>query len=359
MNEILGRPMWAPPVFGSRPPTPGTPRSSPSTAPTSRKAVSRAASRRRHRLVLLDDRTAGRFGPEAVRPAHVQRWRRMGHQRLEVLLVARPVGDVSDRHGPDRSRSGAPSRVLDVLGPEGHPGVEIERNIGITGEATRTSSHGLVHYDNVRVPARRASRWCRGRLRGRADPSRWRACPSRHARRWDLPRKAFDMMCERALSRTTQGSDSRTSSTCRVTSPTRGSSCSSSGSWCCKPRGRSIGTTTTSPYAKTSPGSRSPHPNCCTTRGSSIQVHGALGISNELRLGQMLQGEYTTGFSDGPSEVHKTTVAAPSAQEARAGTRAVANPAHPHPERSSSRRNRQATRRTPGACPSKGSGRGN
>jgi acyl-CoA dehydrogenase len=43
--------------------------------------------------------------------------------------------------------------------------------------------------------------------------------------------------------------------------------------------------------------------------GKAIQVHGALGISNELRLGQMFLGQYYTGFSDGPSEVHKATVA--------------------------------------------------
>ena len=43
--------------------------------------------------------------------------------------------------------------------------------------------------------------------------------------------------------------------------------------------------------------------------GRAIQVHGALGISNELRLGQMFLAQYFTGFSDGPSEVHKTTVA--------------------------------------------------
>jgi len=43
--------------------------------------------------------------------------------------------------------------------------------------------------------------------------------------------------------------------------------------------------------------------------GRAIQVHGALGISNELRLGQMYLSSYFTGFSDGPSEVHKTTVA--------------------------------------------------
>ena len=43
--------------------------------------------------------------------------------------------------------------------------------------------------------------------------------------------------------------------------------------------------------------------------GRAIQVHGALGISNELELGRMFLVQYITGFSDGPSEIHKTTLA--------------------------------------------------
>jgi acyl-CoA dehydrogenase len=43
--------------------------------------------------------------------------------------------------------------------------------------------------------------------------------------------------------------------------------------------------------------------------GRSIQVHGALGISNELPLGRLFLMQYIVGFSDGPTEVHKATVA--------------------------------------------------
>ena len=37
MNEILGRSSWAPTIFGTQAPDPGTPRSSPTTAPSSRR----------------------------------------------------------------------------------------------------------------------------------------------------------------------------------------------------------------------------------------------------------------------------------------------------------------------------------
>ena len=43
--------------------------------------------------------------------------------------------------------------------------------------------------------------------------------------------------------------------------------------------------------------------------GRAIQVHGAIGVSNEMPLWRMYQDQFTTGFSDGPSEVHKSTVA--------------------------------------------------
>jgi acyl-CoA dehydrogenase len=40
-----------------------------------------------------------------------------------------------------------------------------------------------------------------------------------------------------------------------------------------------------------------------------IQVHGSLGVSNELPLTGMLLSSYVMGIADGPTEVHKITVA--------------------------------------------------
>jgi acyl-CoA dehydrogenase len=41
----------------------------------------------------------------------------------------------------------------------------------------------------------------------------------------------------------------------------------------------------------------------------SIQVHGALGVSNELPLGGMWMTAPVMALVDGPSEVHRVTVA--------------------------------------------------
>jgi acyl-CoA dehydrogenase len=40
-----------------------------------------------------------------------------------------------------------------------------------------------------------------------------------------------------------------------------------------------------------------------------MQIHGALGTTNELPLFRMIHGAAVMGLADGPTEVHKTTVA--------------------------------------------------
>jgi acyl-CoA dehydrogenase len=41
----------------------------------------------------------------------------------------------------------------------------------------------------------------------------------------------------------------------------------------------------------------------------ALQVHGALGASNEMPFHQMILGASVLGLADGPTEVHKVTVA--------------------------------------------------
>ena len=41
----------------------------------------------------------------------------------------------------------------------------------------------------------------------------------------------------------------------------------------------------------------------------AIQVHGALATTNELALGEMFSGSMILGLADGPTEIHRTTVA--------------------------------------------------
>jgi len=41
----------------------------------------------------------------------------------------------------------------------------------------------------------------------------------------------------------------------------------------------------------------------------AIQVHGSLGLTDELPLVEQLVASYVMGLADGPTEVHKTTLA--------------------------------------------------
>jgi acyl-CoA dehydrogenase len=41
----------------------------------------------------------------------------------------------------------------------------------------------------------------------------------------------------------------------------------------------------------------------------AMQVHGALGTTNEMPFFQMIHGAGVMGLADGPTEVHKVTVA--------------------------------------------------
>ncbi len=83
--------------------------------------------------------------------------------------------------------------------------MKIERNIGLAGEPLGEGMHALIHYDDVRVPAD-ALLGGEGQAFAIAQ-TRLGGGRIHHAMRTiGLAQKAIDMMCERALSRHTQGS---------------------------------------------------------------------------------------------------------------------------------------------------------
>src|SRR4051812_19402267 len=87
--------------------------------------------------------------------------------------------------------------------PADTTGVNIERNIALSGHSDDEGSHALIHYDNVRVPGDHV-------LGGEGQAfaiaqTRLGGGRVHHAMRTiALARKAFDMMCERAVSRQTR-----------------------------------------------------------------------------------------------------------------------------------------------------------
>ena len=78
------------------------------------RALPGAAARQPHRVLLLDDRAAGRCRPEGVHHHGGARRRPLGDQRREVVLVVRVDGVVHHRHGDDRPGCAAVPTLFDV-----------------------------------------------------------------------------------------------------------------------------------------------------------------------------------------------------------------------------------------------------
>ena len=135
----------------------------------------------------------------------VQGRRRVGDQRLEVLLVERQDGVVPHRDGRHQPRRQPVQGHVDVPGARPtRPGVNIVRNVGLYGEPVNEGFHALIHYEDVRVPEEAL-------LGGEGQAfviaqTRLGGGRIHHAMRTiGMAQKAIDMMCERALSRETAG----------------------------------------------------------------------------------------------------------------------------------------------------------
>ena len=195
------------------------------------------------------------------------------------------------------------------LVPTDTPGVNIERDIGVGGEPLSEGHHALIHYEDVRVPAD-ALLGGEGQAFAIAQ-TRLGGGRIHHAMRTiGLARQALDMMCERALSRTTQGS---------LLAEKQFVQGYIADSYAQLTQFRLFVLYTAWSIDK--------HDDYRKVRKDiaavkvlmpgvlhdiaqrALQVHGALGASNEMPFHQMLVAASVLGLADGPTEVHKVTVA--------------------------------------------------
>ena len=172
-------------------------------------------------------------------------------------------------------------------------------------------SHALIHYDNVRVPARGAVGRRGPSLRHRPDPPRWRTHPSRHAHRSASPAQALDMMCERALSRADAGS---------LLADKQFVQGFIADSYAQLTQFRLFVLQTAweidkyNDYKRVPEGHRGDQgrrcPRCCTTSsGGRSRSTVRSASATRCRCCKMMHGAAAMGLVDGPTEVHKTTVA--------------------------------------------------
>jgi acyl-CoA dehydrogenase len=195
------------------------------------------------------------------------------------------------------------------LVPTDTPGVIIERNVGLYGEPEGEGSHALIHYQDVRVPAD-ALLGGEGQAFAIAQ-TRLGGGRIHHAMRTiGLAQKAIDAMCERALSRTTQGS--RLADKQFVQGYI-------ADSYAQLAQFRLFVLYTAWSIDKHND-YRKVRKDIATAKivmptvlhdiaWRAMQVHGALGTSNEMPFFQMIHGAGVMGLADGPTEVHKVTVA--------------------------------------------------
>jgi acyl-CoA dehydrogenase len=220
------------------------------------------------------------------------------HARWAEFLIVMAVTD------PD-----APllSRMSMFLVPRDTPGMRIIRDYGFATE--ESPNHGYLEFDNVRVPA--------ANLLGREGDAfviaqvRLGGGRVHHAMRTiGEARAALDMMCERVISRETKGE--RLSSKQMVQEKI-------ADSWCELEQFRLLVLRTAWLIDK--------HNDYRRVRGDiaavkaampkvlhdiasrALHLHGSLGLSTEMPFARQVLQSFLIGLADGPTEVHKVTLA--------------------------------------------------
>jgi acyl-CoA dehydrogenase len=193
--------------------------------------------------------------------------------------------------------------------PAETPGVEIIRNVGVGGEAEGHGTHAHIRYRDVRVPADHLL----GDEGGAFVIAQTRLGGGRihHAMRTIAQvRRAFDMMCERAVSRTTRhgalGSLQMTQE--RIAD-----------SWIEIEQFRLLVLRTAWLIDKYQDYKRVRKDIAAVkvampkvfhdVAQRAMHLHGALGVSDDMPFASMLIGSEALAIADGPTEVHKVTLA--------------------------------------------------
>ncbi len=318
LNEILGRSSWAPIVFGTQAPDTGNAEIIAHYGTEEQK--------RRYLQPLLDGEVfscysmtepqagadPGEFETTAVRDGDewvISGWKFFSsNARWASFLIVMAFTD----------KAAGPYQGMSMfLVPTDTPGVDIVRNVGLGGEAPGHGSHALIHYDDVRVPAD-ALLGGEGQAYAVAQ-TRLGGGRVHHAMRSvGLAKRALDMMCERAVSRRTKGA---------VLADKQLVQAHLAEAYIQLQQFRLFVLNVAWQIDRYQDYKRVRRDiaaiKVLTPRvvhdvvQRAIQVHGALGISNELPLAGMWVAGPALGLADGPTEVHLVTVAKELAKASR------------------------------------------
>jgi acyl-CoA dehydrogenase len=310
LNEILGRSRWAPSVFGCQAPDSGNAEilAHFGTPTQKEKYLQPLLDGELSSCYSMTEPHAGAdptlFTTRAVLDGdewviNGEKWFSSNARHaafLIVMAVSNP--DVSAYKGMSM-----------FVVPTDTPGLETIRNVAVGMERGSEGSHAYLRYNDVRVPADHLL----GDEGGAFVIAQTRLGGGRihHAMRTIAQvRKAFDMMCERAVSRTTRhGSLASLQMTQERIAD----------SWIEMEQFRLLVLRTAWLIDKYQDYKRVRKDIAAVKVAMpkvyhdvvqrAMHLHGAIGVSNEMPFMNMLAGAESLAIADGPTEVHKVTLA--------------------------------------------------
>src|SRR5579863_8410356 len=310
LNEILGRAAWASTVFGTQAPDTGNAEiiAHYGTPEQKERYLQPLLNGEMFSTFSMTEPHAGpdptQFTTQAVKDGDewvINGWKYFSSNAktasfLIVMAVTNP--EISPYQGMSM-----------FLVPTATPGINIVRNVGLFGEPLNEGFHALIHYEDVRVPEE-ALLGGEGQAFAIAQ-TRLGGGRIHHAMRTvGVCQKAIDMMCERALSRHTQGS---------ILADKQSVQNYIADSYAQLMQFRLFVLYVAWEIDQYQDYRKVRHDIAAVKVLTaqvlhdivqrSIQVHGALGVSNEMPLGGYWMMVPVMGLVDGPSEVHRVTVA--------------------------------------------------
>lgn len=222
------------------------------------------------------------------------------HARFASFLVVLAVTD------PEAAPH---DRMSMFIVPSDTAGVEIIRNVGLHGHPSNEGTHSYVRYDDVRIPV---DHLLGERGAGFAvAQSRLGGGRIHHAMRTiSLVRQALDLMAERALSRRTKGEDlGRKQMVQEMLAD----------SWIELEQFRLLVLQTAwkidryddyELVRRDISAVKAAMPKVLhDVSVRALQIHGSLGVTNEMPFGSMVLESFHMGLADGPTQIHKVAVA--------------------------------------------------
>ncbi len=309
MNEILGRSHWGPIVFGCHAPDSGNAEilAHYGTPELKKRYLEPLLSNQIVSAFSMTEPAGGSDPTGFVTRAVLDgdQWVISGekwfssHARFASFLIVLAVTE------PDLP----PHRRMSMfVVPTDTPGVEIIRNVGMYGHSG-AGTHAYMRYNDVRIPA---DHILGERGRGFAvAQTRLGGGRIHHAMRTvGLVRKAFDAMCERALSRQTQGEElARKQLVQQMIAD----------SWIQMEQFRLLVLRTAWKIDRCND-YRQVRADISAVKAAmpqvlhdvaarALQIHGSLGASAEMPFGAMVMESFHMGLADGATEVHKIALA--------------------------------------------------